>query len=747
MFRAENPPVVPVRAERRESTRQTERTFAVAVLTTISSFLVLWPYTSVIAAGVWSLMCIAVIMLIAVTGFIVRQVRSGHADRPWSTLGAQLLVSVLALTAMIEPFGAFFGVVPTEVTLRSVGVLASEAFQQVQFGTAPLESTRGLNAMLVIGFCVIAILLDQLIAARLALLAVILVAAAGAMPTIITRGDADVVWFVGLALVALFLFRHSTRHDRTAPRQASVGVMVSVGAAVIVAALVITPVLPVSATWIGAGTSVQLNPSLRLGDDLRRPTPFTVMTLATKSTSAPYLRIASLSQFDGETWTPDETDRQPLRAGFGAPDWAEDLDSIEQRTSIRVSGIASSMLPVPFPATKIVGVSSGWQVVPANRTVISSTRDAEGEDYTVTTENVLPTKEQIQAAPVTSASTEPVEELPAVIGEMAREVTADAGTAYDKLIALQNWFRSQFSYSLDAPVDGGFDGTGAEAVAEFLDARSGYCIHFAGAFALMAQSMDMQVRIVVGYLPGRMTDEKRGTESIYAVSSEQLHAWPEVHFEGIGWVSFEPTASLGVPTSFQAASTGGGSATGPAAPAPSAAPSAAPTNGPEIDRDQGGTSTADGQPLRQLNPTPVMLGVLGAVLVLLLPALVRFVLYLVRRGRARDGDAMTAWREVQDTLIDLRLPASDADSPRVRGAALVKSGADPAMVRVLVDAVERASFARTAGDGGDLSPAVAQITTALRRSVDFRARAAAALVPRSLFISRTSAATATSGAR
>jgi transglutaminase-like putative cysteine protease len=728
---------------RRDTAERRERTLAVALLSACAGFVALWPYTSVIAPGGWSLMTVAIILVVAVTGFVVRQLRAGRADRVWSTLVAQLLVSIMTLTAFTLPQGAFFGVIPTSTTLAAVGRLAAEAFEQVQYGTAPLESTPALGAMLGIGFAVIAILLDQLISQRITLLAAILVAVVGAMPMIITLGDANIPWFVVLSLLTLFLLRHSIRHDRTSPRRASLGVTVSLGAAAVVAALVIAPALPVSATWVGLGTSVQLNPSLRLGDDLRRPDPFNVMTLATSAETAPYLRVASLSRFDGETWMPDEADVQPLRDGFGEPDWAESIETLEKRTSIRVTGISSPMLPVPFPATKIIGLASGWTVMPENRTVVSRTRDAAGQDYTVTTQTVQPTREQIQAATTTSASAaDPAESddspeaLPPVIAETALAVTADAATDYDKLFAMQSWFRSQFSYSLEAPVDGGFDGTGAEAVAEFLDVRSGYCIHFAGAFALMAQSLDMQVRVVVGYLPGRLTDEKRGDESIFTVSSEQLHAWPEVHFEGIGWVPFEPTASLGVPTSFQSAATGSGSPTGPSAPAPSAAPSTEPTSGPEIDRDQGGSSSADGQALQRLDPTPVMLITGGALLALLMPALVRLVIRLRRHARARAGDAMSAWQELRDTLIDLRLPVSAADSPRVRGAALVERGADAAAVQVLVDAVESASYARAVGNARDLSPALARVTADLRRSVDLRVRVAAVLVPRALFVTR-----------
>ncbi|MFX7090865.1 transglutaminase-like domain-containing protein, partial [Acinetobacter baumannii] len=41
-----------------------------------------------------------------------------------------------------------------------------------------------------------------------------------------------------------------------------------------------------------------------------------------------------------------------------------------------------------------------------------------------------------------------------------------------------------------------------DAVARFLQERTGYCVHFASAFAVMARTLDMPSRIVVGYLPG-----------------------------------------------------------------------------------------------------------------------------------------------------------------------------------------------------------------------------------------------------
>ncbi|MDQ0642446.1 transglutaminase family protein [Microbacterium murale] len=717
-----------------------ERTLAIAVLTACAGFVALWPYTSVIAAGTWSIVSVVIIIVVAATGAATRYLCARRRGKEAWTLLAQVIVAIFALTLLLLPQGAVLGVIPTGSTLRALPPLAAQAFEQVQFGTAPLDDTPAIRTMIATGFAVIMILLDHLIAQRIALLATILVTAVGALPMIISFGDANIPWFVMLAILTLFLLRHSTRHDRRGPRRASVGVALGVGSAAIVTALVITPTLPVSASWVGSGTAVELNPSLRLGDDLRRPVPTDAITLATTAATAPYLRIATLSGFDGRVWHADEGETQSLSDGFGEGEWSGDVATAEQRTSIRVVGVSSSWLPVPYPATKVAGVSSGWEIMPTNRTVVSESRDAAGEDYTVTAATVQPTLEQIRAS---AASLDPddasgQEDLPEVIAETAREVTAGAENDYDRMIALQAWFRSEFSYSLDAPVDGGFDGTGADAIADFLEVRSGYCIHFAGAFALMAQSLDLPVRIVVGYLPGRLADEKRGDEFVYVVSSDQLHAWPEVRFEGIGWVPFEPTASLGVPTGFEPAADEGGSTSGPATPAPSAAPSTASSSGPELDDELDDSSASGGGSLQRLNPVPVMLGTAGVLLVLALPALIRMIVRGWRRSRARAGDAVTVWRELRATLIDLRLPVSDADSPRARGTGLIERGADPEAVRSLVDAVERASYAAGTDDAVDLTPALARVSVDLRRHVDARSRAAALLLPLSLLTVDTS---------
>ena len=124
----------------------------------------------------------------------------------------------------------------------------------------------------------------------------------------------------------------------------------------------------------------------------------------------------------------------------------------------------------------------------------------------------------------------------------AAEAVGGATDAYGQALALQNWFRTHFRYSLDVR-----PGHGTQALAAFLDplgSRSGYCEQFAGAYAALARSLGLPSRVAVGFTPGEQAEDEPGT---YIVRGANAHAWPEVYFAGVGWVPFEPTPGRGAP--------------------------------------------------------------------------------------------------------------------------------------------------------------------------------------------------------
>ena len=105
------------------------------------------------------------------------------------------------------------------------------------------------------------------------------------------------------------------------------------------------------------------------------------------------------------------------------------------------------------------------------------------------------------------------------------------------MLALQDWFRANFQYSLDVP-----QGHSTSAVEAFLRQRIGYCEQFAGTFAAMARGLGIPARVAVGYTPGLLQPD--GSRSVLGKNS---HAWPEIWFDGLGWVGFEPTPGRGAP--------------------------------------------------------------------------------------------------------------------------------------------------------------------------------------------------------
>ena len=110
---------------------------------------------------------------------------------------------------------------------------------------------------------------------------------------------------------------------------------------------------------------------------------------------------------------------------------------------------------------------------------------------------------------------------------------ADSG--YEKMKRLESAL-SVMEYSLDPPdIPASVD-----EPSEFLDfflfeSRKGYCSYYASAFVLLAREQGLPARYVQGF---RVPVGRKG---MYYVTSDMAHAWPEVYFEGRGWMAFDPT--------------------------------------------------------------------------------------------------------------------------------------------------------------------------------------------------------------
>ena len=120
------------------------------------------------------------------------------------------------------------------------------------------------------------------------------------------------------------------------------------------------------------------------------------------------------------------------------------------------------------------------------------------------------------------------------IADLAREITADAETPYDKTVAITNYLRSNISYAENIP-----NPPRNRDLLEWVlfEHKQAFCVYYASSEILMLRSLGIPARMAVGFSQG---DRVGNT---YTVRRLNAHAWPEVYFPGVGWVEFEPTGN------------------------------------------------------------------------------------------------------------------------------------------------------------------------------------------------------------
>jgi len=519
------------------------------------------------------------------------------------------------------------------------------------------------------------------------------------------------------------------------------------------------------------GTANGLNPMISLGNSLRSPTGTGRITYATNAATAPYLRSVTVDSFDGDSWSPDDRDAS-RRVGTGRIDPGVDSTVEEQVrvvTAVNAGQFTSPYLPVPYAPEAVNGLTGRWSWDPSTLSIKGVDLNSRNQQYVVMSvaPKLTPATLAQSSAPVRGIPdtfTRIPGNVPQIVRQTADAVTAGSANSYAKAMAIQKYLRSvEFRYSLQSPVQGGYDGNGLSVLADFLAQKSGYCVHFASAMAVMARLEGIPSRIAVGYAPGRATGATvsiagQGALPEYEVDARDAHAWPELYFQGVGWVAFEPTPSRGVV---------------PAYAIEPAAPSGASTN----ENNDGLIPTDDPKPSAAPAPAPLPLpgpggeagsgnrfvpllygagALLLAILLLASPALARGGLRRRRlrvAGAGTSGSAAPAWAELQDLATDFRVLPRDSETPRhfaarLRGSSALRTpGAQDAGVTGGTDATAQAAVAELTADferqqygrpdagapaGGAPADRIALVRDALRENASWWTRLRATWLPPSL---------------
>jgi transglutaminase-like putative cysteine protease len=259
----------------------------------------------------------------------------------------------------------------------------------------------------------------------------------------------------------------------------------------------------------------------------------------------------------------------------------------------------------------------------------------------------------------------------------ARFVTAYMSTNFERALALEDYFRYSggFTYNTTVPPDFTTDNVENWLFDQTNDfTRNGYCEQFATTMALMARTLGMPSRVVLGFTPGRLLDD-----NTVLVMDRNAHTWVEIWIPTHGWMAFDPTprGDYILPTTNDAFREAlGFSAADYAALIPSTtlldAASGRTGINPgifdfePIERTPGSGGGSDEESAgftlpRWTLPAVIMLLVLALVAVI--PPIVKRMRRRRRAKRLARGDIGAAWEDITDRLSDLGETVDAAATP------------------------------------------------------------------------------------
>ncbi len=662
----------------------------------------------------WVIPAAGTIAAVAAVGAVLRALRVPIAR----VVVGQLLVLACLVTAVFTDAGVL-GVLPSRAAVDQLHLLLNGAGQQIANKKPPVAVTEQMLLVLLISLGSAAIVVDVLVAGVQApAMAALVLLGVFAVPTSVSHSLLPWSSFVlGALAVLLLLVSDGGRRAMTAgPGASAAGLRSPIVFGPVVLAVV--GALAVGAAATGVGTEgrlpskgsgsqgVALNPFTELRGELgeRSATPLFSVAGMVQPT---YLRAVALDQFvNNRGWVVQRLDAgSALGSGLGG----QRLVGPAQSVTVRGDHYADRWLPSPGTpvAVRGEGTSLSDYTYDAEAAVLQTSERQSLPAYTV--QAVVPggNAEQLRALGRTPQSQSGVDprwrQLDGVdprVRQLATSIAGTAPTTFDAAVALTAYFTnpsSGFSYDLST----GNGTVGGDALVDFLTVtKRGFCEQYASAMAVLLRELGIASRVVLGYTPGT------GNARLRTITTDDAHAWVEVFFDGIGWVSFDPTPLTGgrgivAPYVAQA------QAEAPPAPAvPGRAEPVTPTPAAEQPAASSAvtpTATAEApsaaeSPAEQSSGAAVLRVVLLMFLFLVLALLVMLgcaPLAVRNRRRVRRlaaGTPDAAWAELADLALDRDAGIAATETARDAGARLCAAfGLDEdgrAAVEAVVESVE-----------------------------------------------------------
>ena len=348
--------------------------------------------------------------------------------------------------------------------------------------------------------------------------------------------------------------------------------------------------------------------------------------------------LVALDQYDGVNWTTESSYSSTSAdiAGIETP-----FETIEVRQNFELLERISPWLPTGGSVTRIDG-SDIWFDQVSGTFLDQSGGDI--SNYSVVSTVVAPSTEQLTSAVVdlsdiryTNTGIDITDASPIT----ALSTRLEGPTTFDQLLSLEAFLREGQTLVNEAS-----SGTALGRIDDFLVDGEGYRDQFVTAFALAARQQGIPTRIAVGY---RITEVNEDAAEVFlnTVTTEQYDAWPEVLFEGIGWVAFDPVPVV----SGEAGATDDNATEIPEGQPAPAGPT--PTESDPTEDDEFGE---DDEPVSATVRVLIVSATFLLIFPLLLAALIIGAKVLRRRHRESLLDpgerVLAGWQESKDRLLE-----------------------------------------------------------------------------------------------
>ena len=567
----------------------TRRRWRITILAALATLSAIYPITSLFVQTTWLGEAMFTIALVAALGLVARGLTRSRA------LVVAVQVLVMTYVVLARHLGDTFSyLLPTPTTIEEANSLGLQALETVQRFSAPAPLNSGVTFCLVVAVALVAIAVDAMAAtwrspaaAGLPLLTAYLITAANGQSALALRFFVVPVllWLVMLHTTARAQFGRwgtanaadeseidEAAHDRDALRSFTAGAL-KLGAIGVVFAVLVPAILPhfppryltegLGRAGGGGGEgSVGFNDTLDLSRSLNNQDASPVLTYTTTAFTRPPLRVLATSYYSRGQWsTVGTTGNRPDNPAPPPP------PSQRRNYDLRVSNntLAAPRVAAPYPVLAVAMDGVRWSIDPVTRDVRV---ESHVDSYRVTYADYAPPPPQLRESgtPDSPDITDDDLAIPDrsrdLIERWAAEVVGDADNPLDRAIAIQNHLRDTriYTYSLDlGEALRDTEGRLLEPIQNFYQTRRGYCVQFATAMIMMARAQGIPARMAIGYLPGQPSENNQ-----YVVRNSDAHAWPELYFQGSGWLRFEPTpgARSGTPPPYAVLGADSGSTRG-----------------------------------------------------------------------------------------------------------------------------------------------------------------------------------------